>query len=520
MISKFIKNISNNPLFVLFFLSVTLSLFSLYCFYNSNLLLAFGDATSHLNISRRVVDNITPGAAQLGGVWLPLLHVFFLTTIWNDFMWRSGLSGSLINIPLFILSIIFMYKLVYLISNSKLNSFIAGLILLTNVNFLYMQTTAMTETLLITGLIISVYYLYKWSLYRQLNYLLLSGIVFALSSLNRYEAWPVCMFALIYVLIYSFIIEGRKKSEGLTILFGAITFLGIFFWLIWQSVIFNNPLYFLGSEYSSKEQTLIAINKGLVLTYKNIFNSLLSYFYALVHVNGLYLTIFGFVGVIAIFIKSFRKTSKINTYLYFLLLILFVPGLFLTYALYTGHIPMNVPELKSSVQENSYFNIRYALFSLPALIVFSTTLAIRRYFQIILVFLLMGNLYSLNPTNIMGYATIQDALGGRVTESELVSDYIMQNHSGGKILISETVAGPIIINSGLKMKDFITEGSQLYWSESLSNPLLYSEWVIISNNPRDMVGKNINYSILESNYSIKKDIYGYIIYIKQTKKDF
>jgi hypothetical protein len=96
----------------------------------------------------------------------------------------------------------------------------------------------------------------------------------------------------------------------------------------------------------------------------------------------------------------------------------------------------------------------------------------------------------------------------------------MQNHSGGKILISETVAGPIIINSGLKMKDFITEGSQLYWSESLSNPLLYSEWVIISNNPRDMVGKNINYSILESNYSIKKDIYGYIIYIKQTKKDF
>jgi len=32
----------------------------------------YGDAQSHLNISKRVVDSITPGMAQLGGIWLPI----------------------------------------------------------------------------------------------------------------------------------------------------------------------------------------------------------------------------------------------------------------------------------------------------------------------------------------------------------------------------------------------------------------------------------------------------------------
>ncbi|MDA6399016.1 hypothetical protein OSK33_24620, partial [Escherichia coli] len=33
--------------------------------------ISYGDAESHLNIAKRVVDSLTSGFAQLGGIWLP-----------------------------------------------------------------------------------------------------------------------------------------------------------------------------------------------------------------------------------------------------------------------------------------------------------------------------------------------------------------------------------------------------------------------------------------------------------------
>src|SRR5262249_1440504 len=50
------------------------SISSLWYFFHQHMLLAYGDAYSHLLIARRLFDNPTPSLAQLGGVWLPLPH--------------------------------------------------------------------------------------------------------------------------------------------------------------------------------------------------------------------------------------------------------------------------------------------------------------------------------------------------------------------------------------------------------------------------------------------------------------
>src|SRR5688572_26742699 len=60
-----------------------------YCYIN-DYIVRYGDSESHLNIAKRVVDSITPGFAQLGGIWLPLPHLFMVPFIWSDFMWRTG----------------------------------------------------------------------------------------------------------------------------------------------------------------------------------------------------------------------------------------------------------------------------------------------------------------------------------------------------------------------------------------------------------------------------------------------
>jgi len=44
-------------------------------YFQQGLTLSYNDARSHLNVARRVVDSLQPGAAQIGSVWLPLYHV-------------------------------------------------------------------------------------------------------------------------------------------------------------------------------------------------------------------------------------------------------------------------------------------------------------------------------------------------------------------------------------------------------------------------------------------------------------
>src|SRR5258706_12427961 len=77
-----------------FFVLVLLIVFSALAieyFYLLGQLSIYADSMSSLYIARKVIDNITPGLAQLGNVWLPLPQLLMLPLIWNIFLWLSGL---------------------------------------------------------------------------------------------------------------------------------------------------------------------------------------------------------------------------------------------------------------------------------------------------------------------------------------------------------------------------------------------------------------------------------------------
>jgi len=85
-------------------------------FASLNVTTVYNDAMSHLNVARLVVDNIQPGFAQLGSVWLPMNHILSLVLIWNDWLWHTGLAGSLISMAAFVISAVALYKLVVYLS--------------------------------------------------------------------------------------------------------------------------------------------------------------------------------------------------------------------------------------------------------------------------------------------------------------------------------------------------------------------------------------------------------------------
>jgi hypothetical protein len=81
---------------LVFIVALILSVSSMSYFYFTDNIIAYGDAESHLNIAKRVVHSITPGMAQLGGIWLPLPHLMMVPFVFFDSFWRTGLAGSIV----------------------------------------------------------------------------------------------------------------------------------------------------------------------------------------------------------------------------------------------------------------------------------------------------------------------------------------------------------------------------------------------------------------------------------------
>src|SRR5260221_480451 len=94
-LDRYYQWLDRNLLTVLVLFLSAMSIWYFVYFYQNKLGLAYNDARSHLDIGRRVVEGLKPGLAQLGSVWLPLPHILMAPTIWNDFMWHTGLAGSL-----------------------------------------------------------------------------------------------------------------------------------------------------------------------------------------------------------------------------------------------------------------------------------------------------------------------------------------------------------------------------------------------------------------------------------------
>src|SRR3990167_2903360 len=136
-------------------LSATLAVAATAYSYFHGYVAAYGDAESHLNIAKRVVDSLTPGFAQLGGIWLPLPHLLLIPFVKFDFLWRSGLAGSIVSGIAFVIAAWFIYKTVFFLTKSTAGSFLASLIFITNPNILYLQATPMTELTLISFYVLS-----------------------------------------------------------------------------------------------------------------------------------------------------------------------------------------------------------------------------------------------------------------------------------------------------------------------------------------------------------------------------
>jgi hypothetical protein len=459
------------------FLSMILSLISIgsyIMFYKNGLGLAYNDARSHLDIGRRVVEGLKPGLAQLGSVWLPLPHLLMVPTIWNDFMWHSGLSGALQSMISFVATGVLIYLFLRKLGTPVIGRLMAVLVFVANWNILYLQSTAMTEPLLIASMTAAVYYLLLWQKKQDVLQLVKAAFWVLLATLNRYDGWFLLGFATILIGVLALRKRGYKAAEGTVLLFLTLAGVGIVLWVLWNLLIFKDPLYFILGPYSAHAQQQQLASAGDLPTQKNIFLSTKVYYYALVYNMGMFTILLGALGTIIFYLDK-----KLSADVKIISISLFAPLIFNILALYLGFSVLFVQSISGS-----WFNVRYGVLMAPSIAIFIGYMIgrVKSFRPVIVGLLLLVMFFSLGSADAV---TIDDARVGssqvNVTE---VSNWLKNNAANkpGFILIAAASHDAIIFSSGLPMSRFIHEGTGAYWVSATTAPDRWARWIIMRTN--------------------------------------
>lgn len=452
-----------------------ISIWAFVHYYQNGLGLAYNDARSHLDIGRRVVEGLQPGFAQLGSVWLPLTHLLMAFTIWNDFMWHSGLAGALWSMVAFVATGVLIFLFLKELGVGILGRFVGVAIFSFNLNILYLQSTAMTELVLLGTMTAAAYFFLLWYTREKLPFLLLSALFIMLSTLVRYDGWFLLFFVATMVFFSAWKSGGYKKAEGTFVIFTTLGGFGVFLWLLWNLLIFGDPLYFAFGPYSAHTQQQDLEAAGVLPTKGSWFFSAKMYFYALAYNTNAFILLFGTVGSLALFFD--RHISARARYA---ALALFAPLLFNILALYLGHSVLFIQGLSG----DTWFNVRYGIMMMPSVAIFSGYV-VHRAAGLRPVFLGMLLLVLFFQFSGVDAVTIDD---GRVGASQKnvteIAGWLRENAGSkdGLILISAASHDSVIFSSGLPMKRFIHEGAGIYYKSALDDPERWARWIVVRSN--------------------------------------
>ncbi len=468
--------------------------------YNHDWILAYGDAASHLAISRRVVDNLTPGFGQLGSSWLPAMHLLMLPLIWIDPLWHSGLAGTVVSNLAYIGAAMYCYLLARMITEHRGIALAATLTLFSNPNLMYMSTTAMNESLYVFTVIASATHLLLWHRRpNQMLHLVLGAFFAFMTAFNRYEGWFLVMGQAAGIWLVTFKLKGKKYAVGMALLFAYIAFFAPFLWLGWNLLIFGDALEFLHNEYTSRGQQLDLELGGRLPTKGNMVVAAAYFYRSMIYMLGSLPSTLALLTALLLLplLPPLRRRTGDGYDPYSDVIVgytLLVPGFFLIYTLVKGITALHLPE----VTPFRIYNIRYGLFVFPA-VAFFLFYGLRLGYRL---------WKPLAPTGLaiiavgvvlvwrlpwMSLEEGKDNLANNVRRFEainIVSQYYQEfdnpDDPPGGILISvgAGAGNTFIQRSRLPMKSYIHEGNQDIWDEALKKPEKHAEWVVIQHAER------------------------------------
>lgn len=472
------------------FITSIISVTAFYLYFRTGQVLLYGDAVAHIHIARRVVDSLTPGPLQLGTVWLPFPHLLMLPFIWIDRLWQSGIAGAIPSMLAYVVSSVGLYRLTKAIT-SKTAARLAVLIFAGNPNLIYMQSTAMTETVFLATLIWAIYYFTRFmhaaregdeptarrALYR-------GAAVFFAAVLTRYDGWFMAATAMLFVGLTfgsanrDFQRRITKPARNFMLLMAA----GPALWLGYNYAIFSNPLEFATGAYSARAIAERTATKGdPPHPGQNHVNTAGVYFLKAARLNvaeGRWENVLFILAVVGMFLSL--PQARIRPAL---LLWMLVPFYMLSVAY--GGVPIFLPQWWPF----SYYNVRYGLQLLPAIAIFAAVTAevvlgfVREKVARQSVIVLFVGVVILSDLSVWSAVPIslREARVNSVTrmafETALTAE--LQKLPPGSRLLMFTANHPGALQSaGIPLKRVVNEGNHRIWEAALVDPAKAVDYII------------------------------------------
>ena len=485
-------------------LAVCVSVFSFLFYFRRGDVLLYGDAVAHINIARRVFDSKTPGLLQLGTVWLPLPHLLMMPFLISDEMWRRGVGGSLPSMAAYVVGVLGMFRLMRGVlartgepdGAARVAAWTAAAIYGANPNLIYLQSTAMGETLYLAFFIWTVVYFIEF-VQGDVRALTKCGMCLAAACLTRYDGWFLAATLAVAALFVSFrAVKARRKdaapkSQDTNVRIAVVQFVLIAaaapaLWLAYNLAIYGNPLEFANGPYSAK-----AIEKktGTVNPSKGNIYAAASYFLKSAELNvaepplgRLWLA----VAVVGGAAMLFRPPDA------WPLLVLWLPLPFYALSVAYGGVPIFVPPWWPFSQ----YNVRYGLEMLPA---FAVALGMLPY----LLSRPRGSrqvaVFAVIPFVIVSYASVWrvapicyreaeiNARSRTALESQLAE--CLRVLPRDSTLLMYLGAHPAAVQqAGISLKRVINEGNHRtwkrpsdpegLWERALANPTQFADYVV------------------------------------------
>ena len=384
---------------LLLWLATCVSILAFLFYFKRGEVLLYGDAIAHINIARRVFDSKTPGLLQLGTVWLPLPHLLMVPFLLSDQMWQRGVGGSIPSLIAYVLAVVGMFRLVRRTLSrglepdgpARIAAWAAALVFAANPNLIYMQTTAMGESLYLAFFLWAVVY-FAESMRGDATALTKCGACLAAACLTRYDGWFLAAAMAGTVVIVNFLppgmiggpLSGLRFPRLALAKFVLLAAAGPALWLAYNGIVYRNPLEFENGPYSAKaieRKTQGPGNPGHPGAGNLALASL--YFLKSAETNlaenqwlqrtWVLLALAAIAGAVVTYRSRARAGATSSNWLPMLFLLVPVPFYALSVAY--GGVPIFVP----AWWPFSHYNVRYGLQLLPA---FAVALAILVYLAI------------------------------------------------------------------------------------------------------------------------------------------
>ncbi|MBI4770318.1 MAG: glycosyltransferase family 39 protein [Chloroflexi bacterium] len=471
----------------------------------------YADAATHLNLARRVFDSLTPGLGQVGAYWLPLVHLAELPFVWNDFLWRSGLAGTLVSALAYLGAVYFTFRLGHELTGTNSAAVLGALVMALNPNLLLLSAMPMFEAMLLCTWTAAIFYALRWARDDRHSDLILCSFWTLLATLVRHDNWVLLPGLLGLIVISTLWLrkQGRAKLESNLILFGVMALFGVFLYLIWNQTSYGDPLWFLHPDHRSRAVPVIAgLQEG-----EQLLPNLLAFPIAAYNSVGGLLVLVALLGLCD-FVLSEERTAVMWAGLLTL-----TPFVFFTAMVFQQGESWVLTQQFDKIE----FNQRYGLDLLPAAALFVAYLGRRRWPVKVLVGLvaLLTPLLMVRTGQVVAYNEPTEVF---YRADNLVhvdaGSYLGAHYKGGKVLLSNFGGGDVVImNSGLDNREFITESNQTLWFTALDRPET-ATWVIKEYDPES--GPNIVNRRVEANPEFHGKfvkVYGNINYSVYVRRD-